>query len=205
MLATPQFFYFDLGNVLLNFDHEIACRQMAECAGISQQQVREIVFESDLEWRYERGDVTTRQFYDEFCRQSHTQPDFEALKHAAASIFELNSSIEPVVTALKRAGHRLGILSNTNETHWEYISDGRFAVVSEPFEIYALSYEMRAMKPEATIYPAAAEMAGHQPEEIFFVDDRQENVAAACQAGFDAVQYVTTESLVDQLQDRGVI
>lgn len=31
----PRFFYFDLGNVLLYFDHSLAMRKMAKIAGVS--------------------------------------------------------------------------------------------------------------------------------------------------------------------------
>ena len=35
----PKFIYFDLGNVLLRFDHELACRQMAAVAGTTPELV----------------------------------------------------------------------------------------------------------------------------------------------------------------------
>lgn len=205
MSTTPLFFYFDLGNVLLNFDHEIACRQMAEVAGIATDRVREIVFESDLEWRYERGDISSQDFYESFCQLSGRQPDMDALKHAAAAIFELNEAVESIVLRLHRSGRQLGILSNTCEAHWEYVSDGRYELLDEPFSVYALSYELRSMKPEKKIYLAAAELAGFSPQEIFFVDDRPDNVQAALQAGFDAVQFIDADGLVAALLERNVV
>ena len=74
------------------------------------------------------------------------------------------------------AGYRLGILSNTCEAHWEYVSDGRYMVVRDLFELRVLSYEERCSKPEVAIYEVAARRAGTDPERIFFVDDRPENV-----------------------------
>ena len=202
--ATPQFFYFDLGNVILNFDHEIACRQMAEVAGIATDRIREIIFDSDLEWRYERGDISSQEFYDSFCQLSGTQPEMDALKHAAAAIFELNEAVESIVLELYRSGRQLGILSNTCEAHWEHVSDGRFPLLDEPFSVYALSYELRSMKPEEKIYLAAADLAGFAPQEIFFVDDRPDNVQAALQAGFDAVQFTAADRLTEALLERNV-
>jgi len=52
-------------------------------------------------------------------------------------------------------------------------------MIRDYFERYALSYEMRAAKPDLTAYKIAAELVGVAPEEIFFTDDRLDNVQAA--------------------------
>src|SRR5579863_1445860 len=111
----PEFIYFDLGNVLLYFDHALGCRQMAAVAGLTEAQVREVVFDSGLELRYEAGELSSRQFYEEFCNRTGTRPDFDALAFAAGSIFAINASLMPVVAQLRAAGYRLGLLSNTCE------------------------------------------------------------------------------------------
>ena len=72
------------------------------------------------------------------------------------------------------------------------------------FRSWRLSYEMRALKPEAKIYAAAAELAGVPPGEIFFCDDIMGHVTAARAAGFDAVQYTSTPALLAELYGRGV-
>ncbi len=200
----PRFFYFDLGNVLLFFDHEIACRQMAEVAGVDVDLVRAIVFEGDLQRRYELGDISTADFYEHFCSETRTRPDRKRLVHAAAAIFEPNAALEPIIKGLKRYGHRVGILSNTCDAHWKYVADGRFPLIASGFDVYALSYRLRSMKPDPAIYALAAKMAGAAPEETFFVDDRTDNVAGARAAGFDAVLYTGPLDLVAALAERDV-
>jgi glucose-1-phosphatase len=204
MSTQPRFLYFDLGNVLLNFDHHLAARQMAEVAGMAAERVWEIVFGGDLELRYEAGEIGDREFYETFCRQSGSRPDSEALLLAGSAIFTPNPSIFPVVAALDAAGYRLGILSNTCPGHWAYCSDGRYGLVSRCFDVFALSYEIGACKPAAKIFHAAAKLAGVEPEEIFFVDDIEKHVAGARAAGFDAVQYTTTPALVAELRERDI-
>ncbi|MBI3839171.1 MAG: HAD family phosphatase [Planctomycetia bacterium] len=200
----PRFFYFDLGNVVLNFDHRLAARQMGEVAGVAAEKVWEIVFAGDLELRYEAGEIGDREFYEIFCRQAGTRPDFEALLLAGSAIFTPNTSIFPVVAALNAAGYRLGILSNTCPGHWAYCTDGRYGLMNQSFEVFALSYELGACKPSAKIFQAAAKLAGVAPTEIFFVDDIARNVEGARAVGFDAVQYTTTQALVADLRERGL-
>jgi FMN phosphatase YigB (HAD superfamily) len=199
-----RFFYFDMGNVLLLFDHEIACRQVAELTGLTAQRVRQIIFKQDLENRYEGGEITSREFYDIFCEESGARPNYDALHLACSKIFELNAPIVPIVAQMRLAGHRLGILSNTCEAHWQYVIDGRYRLLRDFFDIYALSFEIKSMKPGRPIYEAAAKMAGVTPQEVFFVDDRVDNVEGACAAGFDAVRFVSAGLLAKDLRKRGV-
>jgi FMN phosphatase YigB (HAD superfamily) len=199
-----MFLYFDLGNVVARFDHLKGCRQMAEVAGITSEQVFAAVFDSDLNRRYELGDVTTREFHSEFCRATGTNPDFDAFFHAAGDIFELNRSLIPVIAGLEAAGCRLGLLSNSCECHWQQLLNSEYGVFPAAFSVFALSFKIKAMKPDPKIYRAAAELAGVAPTEIFFCDDVMGHVIGAREAGFDAVQYTTTPALVADLRRRGV-
>ena len=47
--------FFDLGMVLVHFQHETAVTQLAEFAGRSADLVRQIAFDSGLEDRFETG------------------------------------------------------------------------------------------------------------------------------------------------------
>ena len=204
-----MFIYFDLGNVLLYFDHAAACRQMAAVASeprreVTEDDVRRVLFTEGLEWEYECGTITTDELYDRFCLALGVRPDRQGLMHAASDIFWPNLSIKPVVGALRHARHRLGILSNTNDAHWQFITRAGYGLVPDAFDVGALSYELGTMKPDSAIYARAAELAGVPASEIFFIDDRPDNVAAAREAGFDAVVYTDTETLVADLRGRGV-
>jgi putative hydrolase of the HAD superfamily len=204
MTKPPRVIYFDLGKVLLDFDVSIACRQMSEVAGVSQEQVHEILYKQKLQYGYESGQLSTRQFYDRFCEQSGTRPDYDALIHAGSAMFELRVPMVPLVALLRAARHRLGILSNTCEAHWDYVSDGRFRIIPELFELNVLSFRIGAMKPAAEIYLAAADLAQVSPDEVFFLDDREENVIGARDAGLDAVHFSTPQALARELRQRGV-
>jgi putative hydrolase of the HAD superfamily len=197
-----MFLYFDLGKVLLDFDVEQMCRQMGEVAGCDPAKVRAVVFESDLQARYERGEIDNEAFYDGFCRATATRPDRAALLLAGSDIFQLNVSMLPVVAQLQAAGHRLGILSNTCAGHWEHCLS-RYRILQESFDVYALSYELKAAKPHPEIFLAAAKLAGVEPGEIFYTDDIEGHVAGARAVGFDAVVYTSTSRLVADLRQRG--
>ena len=202
--TPPKFLYFDLGNVLLWFDHRQAAQQMGEVAGISADKVWQVVFESGLEERFEAGQLDDQEFFETFCRDTGTRPSREALLEAGSAIFKMNASMIPVIAQLDTAGHRMGILSNTCGPHWSYCAAGRFVLICQAFDVLALSYQIGVCKPDPKIFAAAAKLAGVSPPEIFYTDDIAGNVDAARMAGFDAVQYTTTPQLVRDLRDRGV-
>ncbi len=201
----PEFFYFDIGKVLLCFDHAISCRQIGQLVGLDEQQVRERLFTSGIELEHERGAYTLDAYYELCCEALGTRVPRDELALAASDIFTVNFPVHAVVSQLHAAGYRLGLLSNTNEVHWNFYADGRYAIIPRLFETAALSFRIGALKPEPEIYRAAAELAGVPPEKIFFVDDVPGHVEGAREVGFDAVQYTTTAQLVADLRKRGVL
>ncbi len=200
---VPRFLYFDLGKVLVDFDTQRMIRQVAELCGVEPEAVMRAVVDSGLQRRYELGELSSAEFYEQFCAAVGCRPAYDALSEAASDIFWLNVPMLPVVAHLAQAGYRLGILSNTCENHWEYCVR-RFAILQDTFEIAVLSFRVGALKPDPKIYRAAAAAAGCRPEEIFFVDDTAGHVEGAQAVGFDAVQYAGTRALVAELRKRGL-
>ncbi len=201
---AAAFFYFDMGNVLLYFSHEKMAGQMARVAGIQPAQAWKFLFDDGLEWAYERGELTREQFYGRFCEAAGVRADVNALDEAGSDIFELNAQMIGLVGRLAGAGYRLGVCSNTTQAHWDYCTQ-RYRALSSTFSVHALSFRLKAMKPDAAFYAAAAKLAGVAPKQIFFVDDRPENVAGAIAAGWDAVLYESVSQLNDELRRRGIL
>ncbi len=201
---TTSFLYFDLGNVILNFSHRRQCAQMAEVAGCDPELAWQVLYESDLADRTERGELDPRGVYEVFCDATDTRADFEQLEHAGSAIFDLNAPVAAIVAQLRAAGHRLGVLSNTNISHWEYATAGRYGILPQAFELCITSYSVGTMKPDAAIYESAIEAAGVPAAEIFFTDDKQENVDAARRHSLDAEHFTGAAALIRQLRSRGI-
>ena len=110
----------------------------------------------------------------------------------------------PIVAQLKRANYGLGILSNTCDAHWQFIRRHRYTLIEGLFSVYALSFELHDVKPNTAIYQKALELIGYRPEEVLFIDDREENVAGACEAGLQAIQYRSAFETAQALRDHGL-
>lgn len=202
-MAT-EYIYFDLGKVILEFDHLRGCQQVAAVAGISSGQVEEAMFGSGLEVEFETGLMSPSEFAERFFEASGGQCEPAKLFQSMSDIFTRNEPIFPLIRNLASRQFPIGILSNTCWAHWDLVCR-EYAIINECFSANRiLSFEVRSMKPDRKIYQAAIDAAGKAPGDIFFVDDRPENVAGAMAAGLDAVLYESVELLQEQLDKRGV-
>lgn len=195
-------FLFDMGNVLAFFSHDKMCEQMGRLCGRSQSEVRALLIESGTQWDYERGKLTPAEFHQWF-EQAVGQPvDFDALALAGSDIFELNTSILPVLDSLKARGHRLVLLSNTCVSHFEFIWN-RYDVLQR-FDDFVTSYAAGAIKPEPAIFECALQKIQCAPAEAFYTDDIPDYVSEAKKLGIQGEVFTDTETLIGQLADRGI-
>lgn len=198
---SKRFVYFDLGNVLALFEHEIAVRQIASLTSQTTERIREIVFASGLEDRYEAGKLTSKEFVDEINHRTQQSVEADRLLEAHSAIFRPNEAILTALQAVKNSGIEMGILSNTCEAHWRWLQAKKWSVIDGWFEKCALSFEIGSMKPDDTIYEASEELCGCSANEIFFTDDRADNIAAATRRGWATYQYQNTKDLLIRFDD----
>lgn len=200
----PEFIFFDLGNVLVDFDRERAFRQMSAVSGVDADMIRGIVIEAGFQAALERGSLDWAGFHASFSRLTDTAVAAEDLAHAASDMFTLRVDMLPVLGALERLGMPIGILSNTCGPHWQHLLGSRYAILPGRFAPIVLSHEEGCVKPEADIYARATARAGVPAERIFFCDDVPEHVEAARRAGWDAEIFTSAVQLVDALGRRAL-
>lgn len=195
-------FLFDLGNVLLFFSHERMCAQLGALCGRTAGEMRALLMDSGLSDAYEQGRLTEAEFHRSLEKRLGTELDLAGLQRAGGDIFELNPPMVPLLDALRARGHRLVLLSNTNETHINWIRR-RFDVLDR-FDDLVLSYRVGAMKPHPAIYEAALAAVGCAPGECFYTDDMPEYVARGREFGLEAEVFMGVEALRTQLVARGL-
>ncbi len=195
-------FLFDMGNVLVHFCHDRMCSQIGELCGKTGPEIRSVLIESELQFKFERGWLSEDEFQAVLQRLVGATFDRDELYRAGSDIFELNASIVPVLKALRGAGYRLVLLSNTSEPHVRFVRE--FYDVLEHFDDFVLSYEVGAVKPDAAIFEAALEKIQCPPEECFYTDDIPEYVEAARKHGLRAEVFTDTQGLLAHLETHGV-
>lgn len=182
---------FDLGRVLLDFDHRRACEALAQVArrpGVTAEEVRAFIFGTDLESEYDRGRLSDEEFRSRVCEEFGIAVSAEEFARRWSDIFWEREGVLPYLADLKARGYRLGLGSNTNHLHFEHL-ERAFAPYLRPLDDLFLSFRMGVRKPEAAYFEQVAEhlaQLGLRPAEGLFIDDLPANVEAARRQGFQA-------------------
>ena len=95
--------------------------------------------------------------------------------------------------------YRLALLTNTNELHWPRIAN-EFGILHH-FEHCFASHQLDMAKPDPGIYAHVVETLQVRPDEIFFFDDKTENICAAIDSGMQAAQISSIDSLFVALRE----
>ncbi len=91
------------------------------------------------------------------------------------------------------AHHRLAMLSNTNELHWQRMRTEMG--LGDVMQDYFLSHRLGRVKPDQGIYHDVVERLGVPVSDIVFFDDNIRNVEAARKIGIDARHVVGPEAV----------
>jgi glucose-1-phosphatase len=193
---------FDLGNVLIHFDHMIAARKIAERSGISAVQLFDQFFGSDILIQHDAGKITTEQFFEGVKDRLHFDLDHETFFRIWSDIFVPNQRMFQLAERLLKTTPAY-IISNTNQSHFEHCIE--IFPVLKKFNGWILSYEVGCLKPDPKIYQVALDKAGVQPQEAFYVDDRQDLVDAARALGLVSHRFTGVDALVKDLTAHGLL
>jgi len=105
-----------------------------------------------------------------------------------AKIGWAEAKTDETLTALKRMGLKLGIVSNTFVTKASLEKHLEQLGILDFFAVRVYSYEFNFRKPDTRIFRAAAEKIGERLENILFVGDRiDKDAKAAAKTGMQAV------------------
>jgi len=193
---------YDLGNVILPFNHFQIAEKLSRFARRKEFHDPTKVFsylfdfESGAVNAYEVGKVSSQQFFQslkEFLQLSLSFEDFVPIWN---DIFTENREVSR--TILSQKGRRkLGLLSNTNPLHFDYILS-KFPII-RAFDQWILSHEVGFKKPAIEIYQKAIEWASVEPQKILFIDDMKVHVEVAVSLGMQGVHFISAQQLRQEL------
>ena len=193
---------FDLGNVVLNFDHMLICEGIARYSRYSSNDVYQLGFNSEVFELYNRGKIKSEELFQWISRRFDINISYDTFQSIWSDIFSLDDSIERVVSDLKKNGYYLVLVSNTNELHFDFIR-GNFKVIGL-FDDLILSYRIGYSKPHEEIFRKALKRASSFPEECVYIDDIEEFCKVAEDLGINSIVYRSTEQLIKRLKELGV-
>lgn len=183
---TPKAVIFDLGSVLVDYDHESTWTAVAAISQAPFSELERVA--SKLAEDAGKGIVNGRQLHQILVQQAGTTPDYDAFARAFCRHINRNEMALAYALELRqRPNLRLGIISNTNAVHvaWLHTLIPEFA----HFQSVILSSDVGLLKPDPAIYHLALNQLAILPEAALFVDDIGENVRGATAVGLHAIHH----------------
>jgi epoxide hydrolase-like predicted phosphatase len=200
--STIRAIIFDFGMVISTFDVNQFLRNLTPYTGKSIIELRHVLAAvKGIVVEYETGQLTTEEFVTEVFAATNLPLTREQFRVAYNDIFTPITSTHDLIRRLKPT-YRLGLLSNTSEWHFEHAI--KTVGVFPLFDAVTLSFEVKALKPAATIYQNMLAKLGVPAEECVYIDDIHENVEAAQSLGMHALLYTGYDRLVTDLRAAGV-
>lgn len=193
---------FDLGGVIVPLDFTAVPKRLAGFSRCSAEVIAERMAASTLPAEYERGELSSEEFYCQFANILSLEASMEDFQEIWCDLFPPHALFPAEWVEAVRQQKRVLLLSNTNEIHYEWIRE-RYPHLGH-MDHHVLSYKVGALKPDPAIYKAAIAQAGCAPEECFFTDDVMKYVDGARAAGIDAEQFLGPDKLKADLAARGI-
>ena len=196
---------FDMGHVLIDFEHFVFCQNMVPCCdGLTATQIYQKLFGDYIttNWwnNYEKGHTKTNVFVAQLkSKLGITDDEFhlEKLVEVVMTSFFLNEGILEILDDLIAKKIPIFIISNICELHWFAIYK-KFSDLVDRFPKInrILSFEVGLRKPDSQIYFTVYQRFGsiygfnsRGIQDMLFIDDKKENVLEFERLGGQAFIY----------------
>ena len=195
---------FDYGVVLSGPPDPAAWARMREITGLAESAFHPAYWAPRHD--YDRGFHTGQAYWRVAARHAgltFTDAQIAALIDADNALWTgVNQPMVDWALRLQAAGTPTGILSNLGDE----MTIGVLA--RQPwlsgFDHLTWSHTLSLAKPDPAIYPHAVRGLGFAPENILFIDDREDNAAAGLAAGMQVILYTTQPAFEAEMEARGL-
>ena len=196
---------FDLGGVVVIWDPVPAV-----AAVVGQERAERFVHGTEFDFAaWNHAQDAGRSWVDAEAAATASHPDLAEeiaayRPHFALALPGLVPGTAAILRDLRARGVRVLALTNWSA---ETIHHGPelFPEVFALFDDVVVSGEEGVAKPDLGIFEVLGRRLGHPIEGVFYVDDSAGNVAAARDAGMDAVQFTDAGALLGELRRRGLL
>lgn len=195
---------FDLGNVLVDFDHRIAARRISYFCDKTPEEIFNLFFDSPVTTLFEEGKITCAEFFSKVKETLNLNLNYETFVAIWNEIFFLtakNRAVFSLAHTLKQH-YKIVLLSNINILHFEYLK--KYFPIFDIFDYVFTSFELGAVKPNPLVYHKVLKTLEALPGEILYTDDRKELVESAKALGIKSLHFRNVEQLKQDFINLGI-
>jgi epoxide hydrolase-like predicted phosphatase len=180
---------FDWGGVLIEDPAPALFSYCANAFGVSVEQYI-IAFDICIN-DFQTGTVTEQQFWMNMTKRLKApMPKTNSLwTEAFKAAYKPRQEMFSLASRLRKAGCKTAILSNTEMPVVQIINKQKY----DAFDVTVLSCLEGIAKPGREIYDLTLDQLGIPAGQTLFIDDKQENIEGAKQAGLQTILFETIE------------
>lgn len=191
-----QVVFFDLGKVLADFNWKPAAQKIAADSAMTPGEVYILCTNSAIALEYETGKIETKLFFERLKTELNYNGSIRQLQDIWSDIFTPISKHLELLGKI-RVNYPIGLISNTNEAHVEWITK-KFGFLNW-FPKPTYSFVAGYLKPHEEIFRDALKALSVTAEESLFIDDLEVNVLAAMKLGMRAIHLSPGKDLEKEL------
>lgn len=194
---------FDVGGVLVRTADHTPRRELEARLGLAAWQSEEVVFMGEMGQKAQAGEVTDAELWRWVGEHLALDPaGLDDFRQAFWAGDVLDTELVDYIRSL-RPRYQTAIISNATDNLRPVLVED-FAI-ADAFDLMVVSAEERLLKPDPEIYLRTLQRLNRRPEEAVFIDDNQENIAAAQALGMAAVLFKADMDLPAVLAKLGVL
>lgn len=191
-------FVFDLGNVLVDVNIKRFINNL-EKEGLSPLKVQALITDKKLKDLLESGKIDFNTFYLKCKKKLNAKLSRKKFGEIFNDMFSPISGMSQILQGIKNTNNsKIFLLSNTNSVHFNYIRKN-FEYI-DLIDRFALSYKLKAIKPDYKIYYLLINKFNIKPTETIFIDDLVDNCNSAKQLGFNVILFENYKSFLKELK-----
>ena len=149
---------------------------------------------------YRRGEITCEEFWNQTKKLLDITADNDDLNRLWMESYEPIEGTVEIIKQLKKKGIKLYVLSDTVKERAEYLQET--FNFSENFIDGIYSYKVHKTKLDGSeAFKLALKLTGESPENVVYVDDKEEYAETAKKLGMNAIHFKNPEQLNEELKN----
>jgi putative hydrolase of the HAD superfamily len=197
---------FDFGGVILDIDPQITIKEFQKMGFKDVAKTSSKEFIEDIIRKFERGIYTPEVFRKKLKAFLDLEVSDQKLDDAwNALIYDIPAERIEILEQVKK-NYQMLLLSNSNEIHYDlYVRDLQlrfgYREFDELFDKAYFSFDMHLSKPDPEVYEFIINQHDLKPSQTLFIDDNEENIAAASKLGLKTYLLAKPERVRDIFED----
>lgn len=185
----------DWGGVLIDNPVPGFIKYCAEYLKVSEEKFKNIVIKFYFD--FSRGLITENTFWKKVCYELNVSEPIvnSLLAESFKSVYSEKDEVIAVISSLKNDGYKIALLSNTETPMVDCFREKKY----EFFDVTVFSCIEKTAKPDRKIYEIALDRLAVKPHEAVFVDDKEENIAAAKNIGINTILFKDSDQFKKEL------